>query len=169
MDLATLPDDPLRLFLDWICQAVEGGVAEPHAAALGTVGVDGMPDVRMLILKGLDDRGWAFAGPRSSRKGAQLAAHPAAALTFWWQPQMRSVRVRGRVVEAGPAESAADLAARSAAARDGVAAGDWTLWRIDPVRIEFWQGARDRNHLRVVFDRDGSGWTRSISGAEGRA
>lgn len=169
LDTSTLPGDPLPLFREWIGTAVEAGVPEPHAATLATVDADGIPDARTLILKGVDERGWAFAGPRSSRKAEQLAARPAAALNFWWQPLVRAVRLRGKVREAGPDESAADLAARSVAARDGVAPGDWILWRLVPTRVEFWQGAADRRHSRIVFERAADGWRRTLLGgaAEG--
>ncbi|MFC6146028.1 pyridoxine 5'-phosphate oxidase C-terminal domain-containing protein [Corynebacterium nasicanis] len=60
------------------------------------------------------------------------------------------MRINGRVVEASAAETAADLAARSAEAREGVAEGDWRLWRLVPERIEFWQGSTDRRHQRVI-------------------
>ncbi|OZB81037.1 MAG: pyridoxamine 5'-phosphate oxidase [Microbacterium sp. 13-71-7] len=162
-----VPDDPLALFLNWITAAAEAGVAEPHAATLATADADGTPDARTLILKDVDERGWAFAGTRSSAKGRQLAVNPAAALNFWWQPVLRAVRVRGPVVEAPAGESAADLAARSAAARAGVADGDWVLWRIVPNRIEFWQGATDRRHTRIVYTREGDRWLRSWSGGDG--
>lgn len=161
-----VPGDPLALFLNWIATAAEAGVAEPHAATLATVDAEGLPDARTLILKDVDERGWAFAGPRSSAKGLQLAANPAAALNFWWQPVMRAVRVRGPVEEASAEESAADLAARSPAARAGVAAGDWVLWRIVPTRIEFWQGSKHRRHTRIVYTRDASGWNRTWQGGE---
>lgn len=75
--------DPIDLFLDWMREAIDAGVPEPHAMTLSTVGEDGMPDARVLILKGVDARGFAFASTSSSRKGRQLAAHPEAALTFW--------------------------------------------------------------------------------------
>jgi pyridoxine/pyridoxamine 5'-phosphate oxidase len=109
---------------------------------LSTVDADGMPDARVLVLKDVDERGWAFASTRSSVKGGQLDDEPHAALTFWWQPVVRSVRIRGRVVEASRDESLADLRARTAAAQDGVDADDWILWRVVPDRIEFWQGSR---------------------------
>ncbi len=113
LDLDALPDDPDDLFRTLITEAVDAGVPEPHAATLATVDADGLPDARTLILKDVGPRGWAFAGTRSSAKGAQLAASPAAALAFWWQPIVRAVRVRGSVEEATAEESAADLAARS--------------------------------------------------------
>lgn len=168
LDLDALPADPVLLFLDWLTAAIDDGVPEPHAMVLATVDAGGVPDARTLILKDVDERGWAFAAPRSSRKAAQLTAHPAAAVNFWWQPQVRAVRLRGAVVEAPANESAADLAARSPASRAGVADGDWTLWRLVPHRIEFWQGSADRDHTRIVFETAGSGWERSISGGKGR-
>lgn len=152
--------DPVAIFLEWIQDASVRGVPEPHAVTLATVDADGMPDARTLVLKDVGARGWGFAGHRDSRKSAQVTARPVAALNFWWQPVLRAIRVRGTVVEASAQESAADLAARSEAAREGIATGDWVLWRIIPTRIEFWQGAVDRNHTRVVFERVGDRWLR---------
>ncbi|KJL19697.1 Pyridoxine/pyridoxamine 5'-phosphate oxidase [Microbacterium oxydans] len=165
IDLSELPVDPVPLFLDWIRHAAAVGVAEPHAATLATVDGDGIPDARTLILKNVDERGWAFAGARSSRKGSQLASAPAGALNFWWQPLVRAVRVRGRVQEAGESESAADLAGRSAVARAGIAPGDWALWRLVPTRVEFWQGAADRDHTRIVYRRTEAAWDLTVAGA----
>lgn len=166
--LADLPDDPVPLFLDWLRAAAAAGVPEPHAATLATVDEDGLPDARTLILKDVDARGWAFAGARSSRKAAQLAAHPAAALDLRWQPQRRAVRVRGSVQEATAAESDADLAARSEDARVGLRPGDWVLWRVVPTRVEFWQGSSDRNHTRIVYDRVDGRWQHTATGAGAR-
>ena len=159
LDLGALPRDPVALFLTWIREAADAGVPEPHAATLATVDAEGLPDARTLILKGVGERGWAVAGPRSSRKGAQLAARPAAALNFWWQPVVRSVRVQGTVREASPAESEADLAARSKSARAGIEPGDWVLWWIVPTRVEFWQGSPDRRHTRLVYVAGADGWS----------
>ena len=163
IDLRQLPTEPIALFYEWLDAAIDAHVPEPAAATLSTVDDQGMPDARTLILKDVDDVGWAFAGTASSRNGHQLAAHPAAALSIWWQPLMRAVRLRGPVVEASPHESEADLAARSEAARSAVAPGDWRLWRIQPIRVEFWQGATDRRHLRIVYTLD-DGWNLKITG-----
>jgi pyridoxamine 5'-phosphate oxidase len=167
-DPRTAPDDPAVLFLAWFDEALTAGVAEPHAMTLSTVDAEGRPDARTLILKDVDGLGWAFASTRTSAKGHQLAVHPSAALSFWWPSQMRAVRVRGPVVQASAAESAEDLAARSAAARDGVAEGDWALWRVVPERIEFWQGSTDRRHLRLVYERRGDGWSHAVLSGEQR-
>lgn len=160
LDGVALPADPIDLFVSWIRAAVAAGVAEPHAATLATVDAEGVPDARTLILKDLDERGWAFASPRDSRKAGQLGARPAAALNFWWQPMMRAVRVRGSVQEASREESEADFNARSAASREGMAARDWVLWRLQPTRVEFWQGPADRRHQRIVYRAGDSGWSR---------
>lgn len=164
--LADLPDDPVPLFRDWLRTAAADGVPEPHAATLATVDADGLPDARTLILKDVDARGWAFAGARSSRKATQLEARPAAALNLWWQPQRRAVRVRGTVEEASPAESDADLAARSDDARAGLHPGDWVLWHVVPTRVEFWQGSPDRNHTRIVYRRVEGRWQHTATGAD---
>jgi len=158
LDLAALPHDPVALFLEWLGVARQAGAAEPHAMTLSTVDAGGVPDARILVLKDVDERGWSFASTRSSSKGAQLDANPHAALTFWWQPVVRSVRVRGRAVEASREESLADLRARSAAAQDGVDPDDWRLWRVVPERVEFWQGSVDRRHMRIVFVRQEDEW-----------
>ena len=127
---------------------------------------DGVPDSRTLLLKDVDERGWAFAGTASSRKAAQLTANPAAALSLWWQPQMRAIRVRGPVVQASHAECEADLAARSPQARATVPPGEWRVWRVQPERIEYWQGSPDRQHIRIIYGRDGDGWTRTVDRGE---
>lgn len=166
LDLETLPADPHELFLAWLDAALAGGVPEPLAATLATVDADGVPDSRTLLLKDVDERGWAFAGTSSSRKAAQLAATPAAALSLWWQPQMRAVRVRGPVLEASREECEADLAARSPQARAVVPPDEWRVWRIQPQRLELWQGSPDRQHVRIVYTRAADGWDLSTGRGE---
>lgn len=162
-DATCVPQEPTVLFLDWLREAVRVGVPEPHAATLATVDADGVPDARTLLLKDVAAAGWAVAGRRSSCKAAQLAANPVAALNFWWQPVLRAVRVRGSVVEASRGEIEADLDARPAKAV--ASADDWMLWWIEPARIEFWQGARSRDHTRIVYEADHGVWARRIIGA----
>lgn len=160
LDETLLPQDPAELFLAWLDAAVAAGVPEPHVLTLSTVDADGVPDARPLMLKDVDERGWAVAGLTSSGKGHQLAGQPAAALSVYWQPLARVVRMRGPVVEAGREESLADLRARPAAGQAGVDPADWTLWWLRPTRVEFWQGARERDHRRIVYRLHGDGWRR---------
>lgn len=152
------PADPVEMFVQWLEQALAAGVPEPHAMTVSTVDVDGIPDARVQVLKDVDERGWAFASESSSRKGHQLKDRPAAALSFWWQQVSRAVRVRGEAAEASPEESLADLRARSLAAQNSVDADDWTLWRVVPTRVEFWQGSEDREHQRIIYTREDGAW-----------
>lgn len=122
-DLGALPADPQELFVDWFREAVAAGVPEPHAMTLSTVDADGMPDARVLLLKDLTAEGWWFASEEGSAKGRQLAQNPRAALTFYWGPLGRSVRIRGRVARGTDARSAEDFLERGAGARAVALAG----------------------------------------------
>ncbi|MGW8884657.1 pyridoxine/pyridoxamine 5'-phosphate oxidase [Streptomyces sp. NPDC055749] len=115
-DPATAPAAPVALFHAWFAEAVAARQPEPHTMSLATVDGEGRPDVRTLMLHDADERGWHFASHATSAKGHQLAARPYAALGFYWPAQGRQVRVRGTVTVASPAESLADLHARSTGA-----------------------------------------------------
>ncbi|GAB2910217.1 pyridoxine/pyridoxamine 5'-phosphate oxidase [Streptomyces mayteni] len=118
-DPAAAPADPATLFTAWLLAAVDAGIPEPHAMTLATVDQDGAPQARVLILKNLlaEAGGWQFAAHLASPKGRQLTAVPRAALTFYWQPQARQIRIAGPVVAESPERSAADFLARGPAAR----------------------------------------------------
>ncbi|WP_308314181.1 pyridoxal 5'-phosphate synthase [Streptomyces sp. GbtcB7] len=122
-DPAGAPADPVELLLGWLREAVAAGVPDAHAMTLSTIGEDGGPDARVLILKNVDGDGWQFALHAHSPKGRQLADRPRAALTFYWLLQGRQVRVRGTVEPASPEQSAADLLARAPSARAEVLLG----------------------------------------------
>jgi pyridoxamine 5'-phosphate oxidase len=96
---ADVAADPITQFRRWFEAAVEGGVHEPNGMTLATVGVDGQPSARVVLLKGLDARGLAFYTNKESRKGRELAANAKAALTFWWGPLERQVRFEGVIGE----------------------------------------------------------------------
>ncbi|MFI7085522.1 pyridoxal 5'-phosphate synthase [Streptomyces anulatus] len=115
-DPASAPAAPVPLFHAWFAEAVGAGQAEPHTMSLATADAEGLPDVRTLMLHDADERGWHFATHATSAKGRQLAARPYAALGFYWPARGRQVRVRGPVVRCTPAESHADLHARSTGA-----------------------------------------------------
>ena len=90
--------EPFLRFQELLDQAKAVGpsaLPEPTAFALGTVGADGQPAVRILLLKGVDERGFVFYTNHESRKGAELLTHPRAAMCFHWQPLERQVRVEG--------------------------------------------------------------------------
>jgi pyridoxamine 5'-phosphate oxidase len=115
-DPAAAPREPLPLFHQWFAQAVAAGQLEPHTMTLATVDDQGRPDVRTLMLHDADERGWHFASHATSAKGRQLAAHPEAALGFYWATQGRQIRIRGRVAPGTAQEAYADLHARSTGA-----------------------------------------------------
>ncbi|MDQ1033698.1 pyridoxamine 5'-phosphate oxidase [Streptomyces sp. V3I8] len=116
-DPSITPDTPSELFTEWLLNALSAGVKEPHAMTLATADAGGDPTARVLILKDVSPEGWQFASDASSVKGRDLAVRPYAALTFYWAPLARQVRVRGRVVRETPELCAADFLARGAGAR----------------------------------------------------
>ena len=89
--------DPIVLFREWHEAARSAGIGEPEAMALATADRSGRPSSRMVLLRGLDDRGFTFYTNRTSRKGRDLMEHPRAALLFHWQPLGRQVRIEGPV------------------------------------------------------------------------
>jgi pyridoxamine 5'-phosphate oxidase len=105
--------EPLKQFQRWYEGAVVAGVVEPEAMALATAAADGMPSVRFVLLKGIDDRGVEFFTNYESRKGRELIANPRAALAVLWKPLQRQVRLEGPVEVLTPEESDAYFASRS--------------------------------------------------------
>jgi pyridoxamine 5'-phosphate oxidase len=97
LDPASCPDDPLALFHTWFADAARVAPDKVNAMTLATVGADGRPSARIVLLKELDDRGFVFFTNYDSKKGEAIAAHPAAALVFYWPTLDRQVRVEGAV------------------------------------------------------------------------
>jgi pyridoxamine 5'-phosphate oxidase len=106
LDLTDLDPDPLRQFEQWF-REVETLVRAPEAVALATATAEGVPSVRMVLMKGFGADGFAFFSGYESRKGGELAANPRAALLFYWDPVGRQVRVEGSVGRATPDETEA--------------------------------------------------------------
>jgi pyridoxamine 5'-phosphate oxidase len=105
--------DPLAQFAAWSEQAGAAGVREVEAAALATASADGVPSVRMLLVKSFDERGFVFFTNYASQKGRELAANPSAALLFHWDPLGRQVRIVGRVERASDEETASYVRTRA--------------------------------------------------------
>jgi len=112
-------DEPLRLFVAWFEDAKKAEPNDPDAMALATVDDDGLPNVRMVLLKGFDERGFVFYTNEDSRKGRELAANPRASLAFHWKSLRRQVRLRGRVATIGVAEADAYFASRPRSSQIG--------------------------------------------------
>jgi len=112
-----LDGDPLAQFAVWFEAAARADVATPEAAALATAAPGGAPSLRMVLVKGLDERGFRFFTGYESRKGAELAANPRAALLFHWEPLGRQVRVEGVATQLAAAESDAYFETRPRGSR----------------------------------------------------
>jgi pyridoxamine 5'-phosphate oxidase len=111
--------DPLRQFQSWMDQAYAAKVPEPNAMTLATVGADGRPSTRIVLIKGCDARGIVWFTNYDSRKGRELAVHPFAALQFHWVELERVVRIEGAVERVDDAESDAYFASRPLDSRIG--------------------------------------------------
>jgi len=104
--------DPFALFQSWLKEAESSEPSDPNAMALATAGPDGMPNVRMVLLKGVDAQGFVFYSNADSVKGAELAANPQAAINFHWKTLRKAVRAKGTITQVSDAEADAYFATR---------------------------------------------------------
>jgi pyridoxamine 5'-phosphate oxidase len=119
LDEASAAADPLHQFQAWLQQALNAQLPEPNAMTLATVGADGRPSTRVVLIKGCDERGIVWYTNYASRKGQELAVHPHAALQFHWVELERVVRIEGLVTQVDAAESDAYYASRPLDSRLG--------------------------------------------------
>ena len=119
LDEAAAALDPLRQFETWMDEAFAAKVPEPNAMTLATVGADGRPSTRIVLIKGFDARGIVWFTNYDSRKGQELSVHPFAALQFHWVELERVVRIEGDVERVDDAESDAYFATRPLDSRLG--------------------------------------------------
>ncbi len=125
--------DPIALFGEWLGEAEASEPNDPNAMALATVDDDGLPDVRMVLLKGFDADGFVFFTNYESAKGRELLAHPKAALCFHWKSRRRQVRVRGPVSEVSKGEADDYFASRARGSRIGA----WASKQSRPLESRF--------------------------------
>jgi pyridoxamine 5'-phosphate oxidase len=138
VDAAPLPDgaDPIGLFAEWFEAAKASEINDPNGMALATADADGLPDLRMVLLKDFDARGFTFYTNMQSAKGAELAANPKAALLFHWKSLRRQVRVRGPVEMVTEAEADAYFAGRARSSQIGAWASDQSRPTPDRLALE---------------------------------
>lgn len=127
------PDDPLTLFAAWMAEAEKKELNDPNAMSLATVDGEGQPNVRMVLLKGFDERGFTFYTNLESRKGNELAGQPKAALCFHWKSLRRQVRVQGPVAAVSAEEADAYFASRPRDSRIGA----WASSQSRPLESRF--------------------------------
>ncbi len=126
-------DDPFHQFAEWLALAGKSEPNDPNAMALATVDADGLPDLRMVLLKDIDAGGLTFYTNTESAKGEQLALNPKAAICFHWKTIRRQVRFRGGVEPVSDAEADAYFATRARSARIGA----WASAQSRPLESRF--------------------------------
>jgi pyridoxamine 5'-phosphate oxidase len=187
-DLGDLAPTWLEQFQRWLDDAVAATVPEPNAMVVATANADGAPSARTVLLRGVDERGFAFYTNLDSRKGREALANPRASCVFTWLGLQRQVVAVGAVERVSEEEADAYWATRPVASRISAAASPqsqvvtsrqalddawakvagqgedvarpphWSGLRIVPETVEFWQGRRDRFHDRLRFRLQGGGW-----------
>jgi pyridoxamine 5'-phosphate oxidase len=129
----TAAEEPFVLFGEWFAEAVKAEPSDPNAMSLATVDAAGLPDVRMVLMKGYDAAGFVFYSHIASPKGRELATNPKAALLFHWKSLRRQVRVRGNVSPVSEAEADAYFATRPKQAQIGA----WASKQSQPLESRF--------------------------------
>ncbi|HGL4257611.1 pyridoxamine 5'-phosphate oxidase [Burkholderia dolosa] len=124
LDEADVAPDPFAQFDRWFNEALAAKLPEPNTMTLATVGADGRPSARIVLIKGVDARGFVFFTNYESRKGRELAAHPYAALLFYWIELERQVRIEGRIEKTSAEESDRYFASRPLGSRIGAWASE---------------------------------------------
>jgi pyridoxamine 5'-phosphate oxidase len=129
----TEADEPFALFTAWLAEAEKAEVNDPNGMALATADTDGLPNVRMVLLKGVDPGGFIFYSNRESDKGIELAANMQAAALFHWKSLRRQVRIRGPVEEVDAATADAYFDSRPLQSRIGA----WASQQSRPLESRF--------------------------------
>jgi len=134
LDESQVDRDPMKQFGVWMVEAIHAQAPEPTAMTLATADAKGRPSGRIVLLKGVDPRGFVFYTNYDSRKGKDLAANPNAALTFLWKELERQVRIEGKVEKVSADESDAYYKTRPLGSRVGA----WASPQSQPIQNRAW-------------------------------
>ncbi|MBJ9678581.1 pyridoxamine 5'-phosphate oxidase [Burkholderia gladioli] len=141
LDEADVASDPIRQFDKWFKEALDAQLPEPNTMTLATVDAEGRPSARIVLIKGVDERGFVFFTNYESRKGREIAHNPHAALLFYWIEFERQVRIEGRIEKTSAAESDSYFASRPVGSRIGAWASEQSTVIADREVLE----ARERD------------------------
>lgn len=141
LDETSVAADPIRQFDAWFKQALDARLPEPNTMTLATVDARGYPSARIVLIKGVDERGFVFFTNYESRKGLDLAANPHASLLFYWIELERQVRVEGTVVKTNAEESDAYFHSRPLGSRIGA----WASEQSRPIESRALLEAREKS------------------------
>lgn len=144
LDVTDVAADPITQFTRWFDAALQAGVPEPNAMHLATVDADGRPAGRIVLLKGIQDGGFVFYTNYQSRKGQELAAHPVASLTFFYQELERQIRIEGSVEKVSAEDSDAYFKSRPR----GSQIGAWVSHQSDVIVSR--QALEEHQHELVI-------------------
>ncbi len=188
LDKDDLHLDPIVQFKNWLSEAIESKLKEPTAMTLATVNSEYKPSARIVLLKFVNENGFAFFTNYESRKGSELKENSNGALVFYWAELERQVRIEGtakklsenlsdKYFDSRPEKSRIsaiispqstkipDRAYLEKLKKDFINAGNeikrpenWGGYIISPVKIEFWQGRENRLHDRFIYEKNGEKW-----------
>src|ERR1700744_804939 len=148
MDVGDVDHNPFRQFEAWFAQALDAQLPEPNTMTLATVDSRGRPSARIVLIKGVDDRGFVFFTNYESRKGRELAGNSAASVLFHWIELERQVRIEGSVVKTSAEESDAYFASRPPGSRIGA----WASEQSEVIESRAVLEARERELVALYGD-----------------
>jgi pyridoxamine 5'-phosphate oxidase len=140
LDTPDLDHDAISMFRRWLHDSIAAGLHEPNAMVVATVSADGQPSARLVLLKGLDERGFVFFTNYASRKGEDIEGNPAVSLLFPWHDLQRQVRVEGTASRVSTEESAAYFANRPRESQLGAWASPQSLVVASRSVLDEWYG-----------------------------